>query len=113
MTIQVPLSSLTQSPVPPYYVVIFTSQRTAENNGYAHMAGRLLELAAQHPGFMGLECARRPDGFGITLYYWKTAEAVTAWRASLKEYLNQGNRQNAWYEHYELRVAKVEQLYSL
>ena len=30
------------------------------------MAERMIELAAQQPGFLGVESARTPDGLGIT-----------------------------------------------
>ena len=52
-------------PQPPYYAVIFSSQRnTHDDAGYGAMAERMVELAAQQPGFLGMEssCARPPIG---------------------------------------------------
>lgn len=46
------------TPEPPYYVVMFTSQRTDVEAGYAEAAQRMLELAAQQPGFLGVESVR-------------------------------------------------------
>ena len=55
------------TPEPPYYVVIFSAQRTPDDNGYADMAERMVELAARQPGFLGIERARNPDGFGLNV----------------------------------------------
>ena len=67
------------TPEPPYYVVMFTSERTDVDTGYAEAAQRVLALAAQQPGFLGVESARS-DGLGITLSYWQSEEAIRAWR---------------------------------
>ena len=50
-------------PTPPYYAVIFTSQRTPEDQGYGDMADRMVALAAEQPGYLGVESARGEDGF--------------------------------------------------
>jgi heme-degrading monooxygenase HmoA len=47
-----------RTPQPPYYAVIFSSQRTSQDQGYADTAQRMVELAAKQPGFLGLESAR-------------------------------------------------------
>lgn len=47
-------------PEPPFYAVIFSSQRphAATDDGYGAMAQRMVELAALQPGFLGVESAR-------------------------------------------------------
>ena len=70
--------SLAKTPSPPYYAVIFTSQRTAGDRGYGHMADRTVELASKQPGFLGVESVRGTDGFGITVSYWASKEAIAA-----------------------------------
>ena len=35
------------TPTPPYYAVIFTSIRTAGDNGYPEMANKMVELASK------------------------------------------------------------------
>ncbi len=67
------------TPEPPYYVVMFTSERTDVDAGYAEAAQLVLALAAQQPGFLGVESARS-DGLGITLSYCQSEEAIRAWR---------------------------------
>ena len=43
-------SSISNTPQPPYYAVIFTSLRTDGDRGYGHMAEKMASLAAQQPG---------------------------------------------------------------
>ena len=96
-------------PAPPYYAVVFASQRNdADPEAYAAAAEHMLELARQQPGFLGVESARDGGGFGITVSYWESEEAIRAWRehAEHAEVRERGRRD--WYSHFELRVARVE-----
>ncbi len=68
------MSMIAQTPKPPYYAVIFTSLRTDIDEGYADMASKMVQLAAEQPGFLGMESAR--DGLGITVSYWHSLEAI-------------------------------------
>ncbi|GIZ13271.1 antibiotic biosynthesis monooxygenase [Pseudomonas sp. NCCP-436] len=99
------------TPQPPYYVVIFTSQRTEVDAGYAEAAQRMLELAAQQPGFLGVESARS-DGLGITLSYWQSEEAIRAWREHAEHSVVREQGRADWYAAFATRVAKVERAYS-
>lgn len=76
-------SPFADTPTPPYYAVIFRSQRQGEDDGYAAMAMRMSELAAQQPGYLGVESTRDADERG----------------------------RGGWYRHFELRVARVERGY--
>jgi heme-degrading monooxygenase HmoA len=104
-------SAFSKTPEPPYYAVIFSSLRTVGDNGYSQMAGRMVELASQQPGFLGAESVRGQDGFGITVSYWASAEAISSWKANIEHIAAQELGKTAWYDHYELRVAKVERAY--
>jgi heme-degrading monooxygenase HmoA len=106
------LSKFAKTPEPPYYVVIFSSQRAEGDNGYTQMAERMVELAAQQPGFLGVESVRDADGFGITVSYWGSAEAMAAWKGNAGHLAAQKMGKQKWYGHYELRVAKVERAYA-
>lgn len=99
---------LAHTPAPPYYAVIFTSLRTEGDDGYSRMADRMAELAAQQPGFLGVESARDASGLGITVSYWKDEEAIQAWKAHLEHTVAQRLGKEKWYATYSLRVAKVE-----
>lgn len=100
-------------PAPPYYAVIFSSQRRADGDGtgYGATAQRMVELAAQQPGYLGVESTRGEDGFGITVSYWASEADILAWRRNAEHSLARERGRTQWYEHYELRVAKVERAY--
>jgi heme-degrading monooxygenase HmoA len=104
-------SAFAITPEPPYYAVIFSSRRTDGDRGYGEMAERMVELAALQPGFIGVESVRDGDGFGITVSYWSSAESIAAWKADVEHHAAQKMGKSAWYEHYEIRVAKVERAY--
>lgn len=106
-------SPFAKTPVPPFYAVIFSSQReSGDDNGYAEMAQRMVDLAAQQPGFLGIESTRDAAGFGITVSYWESEPAIAAWKAVTEHRVAQEGGKNIWYEHYEMRVARVERAYS-
>lgn len=99
-----------QTPAPPYYAVIFTSRRTAEDDaGYGEMADRMEELARQQPGFLGIESARGADRVGITVSYWSSLEALRAWGRQSEHLMAQKLGRDRWYEAFELRVCRVEE----
>jgi heme-degrading monooxygenase HmoA len=99
------------TPEPPYYAVIFSSRRAAGDRGYGAMAERMVDLAAGQPGFLGIETARAPDGFGITVSYWADEAAIAAWKRHAEHQLAQDRGRREWYAHYEIRVARVERAY--
>lgn len=104
-----------QTPAPPYYAVIFASQRRADDSleGYDAMAKRMVELAAQQPGYLGIESARNAEGFGITVSYWQSLEAIAAWKADAEHRVAQELGRRDWYRHFEVRIARVERAYSI
>jgi heme-degrading monooxygenase HmoA len=101
----------TQAPAPPFYAVIFSSHRTEGDRGYAHMADRMFELASTQPGFLGVESARDAEGFGITVSYWSSEEAIAAWKAHVDHQSAQEAGKRIWYANYQIRIAKVERAY--
>ena len=106
------MASFANTPEPPYYAAIFSSQHATELSGYAEMGEKMLQLAAQQPGFLGAESVRATDGFGITVSYWASAEAIAAWKANVEHAVAQALAKKSWYEHYELRISKVERAYN-
>ena len=105
-------SKFATTPEPPYYAVIFTSLRTDADDGYARVAERMVELAAGQPGFLGVESVRDAEGFGITVSYWSSTEAIARWKAHAEHVAAQQMGISNWYAHYELRVARVERAYA-
>jgi heme-degrading monooxygenase HmoA len=101
-----------RTPEPPYYAVIFTSQRTQRDDGYLAMANAMFELALQRPGCLGAESARSADGFGITVAYFENERSIAEWKQDANHLVAQRLGKECWYTHYELRIAKVERAYS-
>jgi heme-degrading monooxygenase HmoA len=97
---------------PPYYAVIFPSVRTPGDQGYEETAARMAELAKSMPGYLGIESARSADGFGITVSYWRDQTSIAHWKRQTEHLIAQERGKRDWYQHYELRVAKVERAYS-
>jgi heme-degrading monooxygenase HmoA len=100
-----------RTPPPPDVAVIFTSQRQGEDEGYGVTADRMVELAAQQPGFLGVERARDAEGLGITVSYWLDEASVRAWKVNVEHADARQQGRERWYERYALRVARVERAY--
>jgi heme-degrading monooxygenase HmoA len=98
-------------PEAPYYAVIFTSVRTQVQEGYAKMAEDMMQLAAQQPGYMGVEHARDQQ-VGITVSYWASLEAISAWKNETDHLLAQALGKSTWYSQYRVRICKVEREYA-
>ncbi len=103
---------LARTPSPPYYAVIFTSKRTTlDDRGYGAVAQRMVDLGSRYDGFLGIESARGADGFGITVSYWRDEHALLAWKRDTEHQKVQRGGREAWYEAFEVRIAKVERAY--
>lgn len=102
------MSAPATTPPTPYYAVIFTSVRTAGDNGYGEVAKRMVELAAAQPGFLGIESARQE--IGITVSYWSSLEAIKAWKEQV-DHRGAQNRARDWYAKFRVRVCRVEREY--
>ncbi len=106
------MSLLADTPEPPYWAVIFTSERVSgegASNGaeYGRIAEQMTNLARTQPGFLGVESVRDHNGGGITVSYWQSPEAIRNWRNHPR---HQAVRQRAgeWYRGYRIRICKVE-----
>ena len=96
----------------PYYAVIFSSTLADDATGYESMAGRMVDLAKEQDGFLGVESASRTsEGFGITVSYWRDLESIRRWKAQSEHAAAQKMGRDAFYRSYRLRVARVEREY--
>ncbi|MBN6185655.1 antibiotic biosynthesis monooxygenase [Aneurinibacillus sp. BA2021] len=102
------MSAIAKTPQPPYYAVIFTSERTEEDNGYGKMGDKMVELASKQQGFLGVESVRDQDGIGITVSYWESLEAIKNWKDNARHKVAQEKGKAEWYKRFGLRVCKVE-----
>ncbi|MGW6270279.1 antibiotic biosynthesis monooxygenase family protein [Streptomyces sp. NPDC055060] len=100
---------------PPYYTVVFTSLRTepddGHDDGYDETADLMDELVATVPGFLAVESARTPGGLGITVGYFRDADAIKQWRGRAEHRTAQRRGREEWYEKYAVHIAKVERSY--
>lgn len=100
---------ISNTPQPPYYAVIFTSLRTPGDQGYEEMANRMLELAEQQDGYLGVEAAR--EELGITVSYWSDLASIRAWKMNAEHRFAQQQGRELWYSSFKVRIAKVEREY--
>ena len=99
-------------PEPPYYAVIFVSQRNDDDNeGYEKTADRMVELAQTQDGFIGFESVRDTTGKGITVSYWRDIDAIKNWKHNLEHTEARNKGRESWYDSYQLQIAKIEHGY--
>jgi len=92
--------------------VIFIAQRTdADEEGYGRAAQAMDALAAQQPGYLGIDSTRGADGFGITVSYWADEASAVAWRAHADHAAIREIGRERWYAQYRLMVTRVERAY--
>ena len=105
------MSIIAATPKPPYYAVIFTSHRTDGDNGYGEMATKMGDLAAQQPGYLGIESAR--EDLGITVSYWSDLESIKSWKSNIEHQQAQKFGHEKWYSSFKVRISKVERDYGI
>ncbi|MGE6790850.1 antibiotic biosynthesis monooxygenase family protein [Pseudomonas guineae] len=105
------MPTIATTPNPPYYAVIFTSQRTDGDNGYGDMATKMLDLAAQQPGYLGVESAK--EDLGITVSYWSDLESIKNWKANIEHTRAQQLGHEKWYSAFKVRISRVERDYGI
>ncbi|MDH5181638.1 MAG: antibiotic biosynthesis monooxygenase [Gammaproteobacteria bacterium] len=98
------------NPPAPCYAVIFSSIRADTDDDYQATAERMLELAAQQDGFLGVESVR-DSRQGITISYWRDQAAITAWREHAEHRLAREAGREKWYRAFQVRICKVERSY--
>ena len=98
------------TPDPPYTAVVFTSVRTEGDQGYAATAMRMDALAAEQPGYLGIETVHEGDA-GLTVSYWVDEAAAAAWKQVAEHLVAQERGREVWYADYRVRVATVTRAY--
>jgi heme-degrading monooxygenase HmoA len=80
----------------PCHAVIFVSQRTEGDQGYAAAAERMDRLGREQPGFLGIESIRAPDGKGTTVVFYGTLEAAHNWGRNPEHRQTQTRGRETW-----------------
>jgi heme-degrading monooxygenase HmoA len=92
--------------------VIFIAQRTDyDDAGYSAASATMDRIAAQQPGYIGINSVRGCDGLGITISYWANDAAARAWRDHPEHAAIREQGRNIWYVRYDLHVAEVSRSY--
>jgi len=102
---------LSNLPEPPYYVVVFVSQLSSENEGYAEAAQCMMQLANEQSGFLGVDSVRE-NKTGITVSYWKDESSILSWKQQQEHMHAQKMGRSQWYDEYSIHIAKVERSYN-
>ena len=101
-----------RTPPPPYYSVVFTSRRTdGDPTSYEATAIRMLELAAEQDGYLGVESVRDASGVGITVSYWRDLDAIRRWHDVAEHQAAQELGRSKWYDCFVVRIGRVEREY--
>ena len=108
---------IANTPKPPYVAVIFSSLRdlkSGPDDGYAQTAQEMLALAAEQPGYLGVESTVRDEnGFAITVSYWQDEASALAFKQVGAHKAAQKAGRQKWYRAYQTRVAVVTRAYGV
>lgn len=97
-------------PEPPYYAVIAPAELAKDVTGYPETAMRLVETARDVDGFLGIETCFQ-GRFVIAISYWRSLDAIQAWRRHAEHRHAKELGKTRWFESYVTRIAKVERAY--
>jgi heme-degrading monooxygenase HmoA len=105
------INNISQTPEPPYYAVIFTSIKSADQENYTEMSAQMEKMVKDQPGYLGHESAS--SGIGITVSYWQNLDAIQAWKNQSEHKIAQELGKSTWYSQYKIRICKVEKDYGI
>ncbi len=103
--------TIATTPKPPYYAVIFSSQRMENKNDYDPMSKKMLQLAQQQDGFLGVESVSSKDGFDLTISYWDSLKSIQHWKEHAAHQAAKQKGKENWFRSFKTRICKVEQDY--
>lgn len=93
--------------------VMFISERTGDDpDGYAEAAARMDALAAQQPGYRGVDHVGNDQAQAITISYWADEASAIAWRKHPEHAEIREAGRGRWYKWYMLHVAEIGRSYS-
>jgi heme-degrading monooxygenase HmoA len=104
------VNEVVDAPTPPYYAVIAPAELNEDIRGYPDMAAKLIELAKEQPGFLGIESGFQ-KGFALAVSYWASLEAIEGWRRNARHMIAKEMGKTKWFKKYVTRIAKVERVY--
>jgi len=92
--------------------VLFISERTGDDAaGYAKAAAAMDALAAEQPGYRGVDHVGDAQGLAITISYWADEASAVAWRKHPEHAATREAGRGRWYRWYRLHVATIGRSY--
>ncbi|MEO5629576.1 MAG: antibiotic biosynthesis monooxygenase, partial [Thermomonas sp.] len=74
-------------------------------------ATRMEQLVQQQPGYLAMDSSRDVQGFGITVAYFDSEDAIKDWRDHPEHAQVRAQGRASWYDGFAVRVARVERAY--
>ena len=102
-----------KKPKPPYFAVIFTSQRSNNTLGYDEMDKLTFKEIDKIEGYLGAESYTDSKDRHVTIAYFLTEKAILDWRSNPLHMEAQRLGQEKWYDYYNIKVCRVEREYEL
>lgn len=100
---------ISKTPNPPYYAVIFTSLKNGYSKEYDKTSERMVQLAKNQEGFLGVESAR--NDIGITVSYWDSLESIKKWKNNFEHKIARQKGKDEWYSEFKVRICLIERDY--
>ncbi len=90
-------------------IVVFRSRykEGADLDAYGELAAQMRSLVGTQPGFLSIESFEAPDGTRVSLEFFETAEAATAWRDHPAHREAQRRGRDEFYSWYSVHTADV------
>lgn len=76
------MSIVSETLRPPYFAAIVSPREGDFDQSGMLAMEEMISVAPRLEGFLGLETARLHDGTGAAICYWKSVDAVTAWKST-------------------------------
>src|ERR1700741_789138 len=92
-----------QAPTPPYYAVIFISEKKEDLTGYDEMNDKAMEGALAMRGCLGYTAV--PGNF---VSYWDSMESINEWRHNSTHKQAKDLGKKNWYQYYHSLICKLE-----
>jgi heme-degrading monooxygenase HmoA len=98
--------------LPPFYAVIFVSEKSVTLNGFEEMDKITLELASSIDGFIGYETVGN-EKENIFISYWKNKECIDEWRKNSTHLIAKKMGKEMWYKRYVSQICLVESSHTM
>ena len=95
-----------QLPEKEFYAVLFSSEKSDNNEGYAEMDELTMKLASEQSGYLGYESLSNGTKT-IFISYWKNKQAIEQW-SQHAIHLIAKSKADLWYKRYLSQICWVE-----